>query len=409
MIILNLRLNLGLGALILLAGTASAQVTSYATQFTENWEQTDDAGPAIPFNATFLGSITTTNPADMTGGYWKAPSGVSTSFINVVPNVWYGYGQSYTSIPEMTADLASGDYLFSADLTAGTTNENLNVSGFYFPDDYPFLIGGSYSALQLAPSGTDATILYNPFGQPGDANYLVTNTFIYDYTNTYHYQWGSFDLGGTSTSTTIPGAELKSGRYYILTLGYYAEKITDNDGFGGATSVISYSRTNSVGFQIQADPGTVAGVITLENTNFVYGSPIDIEVLDSGGNILEHHAITIDYYGHYAIDSALTGVHSIRYKGKHWLSSVVQNVDFGVGQNTVNVSLRNGDVDGDNVISIFDYIVISDYFDKSNLDADWYDVGSNGWAPADADLDNDGYVTIFDYIYMSDVFDQEGE
>lgn len=104
-----------------------------------------------------------------------------------------------------------------------------------------------------------------------------------------------------------------------------------------------------------------------------------------------------------------SGLVDFRVKGGHWLSrrktaNIVGGYSFGN-----NFNLQNGDVDGDDVVSIFDYIILSDYFEKTWEDADWSDVGSNGYAPYRADLDEDGAVSIFDYIILSDHFEMEGE
>ncbi len=62
--------------------------------------------------------------------------------------------------------------------------------------------------------------------------------------------------------------------------------------------------------------------------------------------------------------------------------------------------LTNGDVDGDNIVSIFDYIELSLAFGTVAGDADWNER---------ADLDEDGEVTIFDYIILSNNFDIIGD
>lgn len=93
----------------------------------------------------------------------------------------------------------------------------------------------------------------------------------------------------------------------------------------------------------------------------------------------------------------------IHVKYSHWLSST----ELLVGGN-VNISLINGDVDKDNLISVFDYGVLSEFFDKTSSDPDWTFIGLNGSSPSDADLDGDGEVSVFDYGVLSGNFDQEG-
>ena len=82
---------------------------------------------------------------------------------------------------------------------------------------------------------------------------------------------------------------------------------------------------------------------------------------------------------------------------------------MGTGTVTLNqLILPNGDIDNDNSITIFDYSVLSDYFDLNSSVSNWFTTGSNGAAPYQADLDGDDAVTVFDYIILSTNFDQTG-
>lgn len=71
--------------------------------------------------------------------------------------------------------------------------------------------------------------------------------------------------------------------------------------------------------------------------------------------------------------------------------------------------LTNGDIDGDNSVTVFDYDKLSAYFDKTSADADWSTEDGDGVAPKEADLDRDGSVTVFDYDVLSANFDQVGD
>jgi len=72
-------------------------------------------------------------------------------------------------------------------------------------------------------------------------------------------------------------------------------------------------------------------------------------------------------------------------------------------------TLTNGDIDGDNFVTVFDYDKLSAYFDKSSADSDWTTPDGDGIAPKDADLDRDGFVTVFDYDILSSSFDETGD
>ncbi|MBS1706463.1 MAG: hypothetical protein JST40_11345 [Armatimonadetes bacterium] len=102
--------------------------------------------------------------------------------------------------------------------------------------------------------------------------------------------------------------------------------------------------------------------------------------------------------------------YDIYIRSPKFLQRVIRGVEFTPG-GTLSFSrtLLGGDVDGDQSITIFDYVILSEYFDKSAADSDWRMVGANGFAPIDADVDGDGSVTIFDYEMVSRHFDMNGE
>ncbi len=101
------------------------------------------------------------------------------------------------------------------------------------------------------------------------------------------------------------------------------------------------------------------------------------------------------------------GTYTLCVKGDHWLSKKITFTQANA--TTIAFNPLNGDIDGDDSITVFDYGVLSDYFDKSSGDADWNTVGGNGFAPSAADVDGDEAVTVFDYGIISDNFDKSGD
>ncbi len=91
-----------------------------------------------------------------------------------------------------------------------------------------------------------------------------------------------------------------------------------------------------------------------------------------------------------------------------YLRARIEDVPFEWNEYFVQATLFGGDVDEDNEITIFDYIILSEYFDRDSSQAGWNTVGANGFAPSDADLDGDGAVTIFDYLLISENFGLTG-
>jgi len=164
------------------------------------------------------------------------------------------------------------------------------------------------------------------------------------------------------------------------------------------------------------------GTIVL-NTRTVSGnvdlSPFDgpknletvaVKLFDPGtaNEVSSFPAVALDASGNYSLSTTLNGTYDMTMKGRHWLRKRELNVV--VTSNVVrNFVLINGDIDDDNQVTVFDYGVLSDYFDKTSADSDWATVGGNGFAPKDADVDGDDQVTVFDYGIISDSFDKTGD
>ncbi|MBL8088265.1 MAG: fibronectin type III domain-containing protein [Chthonomonas sp.] len=105
--------------------------------------------------------------------------------------------------------------------------------------------------------------------------------------------------------------------------------------------------------------------------------------------------------------SVVPGTYTVRVKGKHWLSEAIEGVPVGTfgTSGPFEFSLRNGDIDGDDTVSVFDYFILSEYFDIDSTAPNWTTVGADGFAPVDADIDGDEAVTAFDYFILSYNFD----
>ncbi|MBS1706273.1 MAG: hypothetical protein JST40_10390 [Armatimonadetes bacterium] len=200
------------------------------------------------------------------------------------------------------------------------------------------------------------------------------------------------------------------------------------DGYGGATQVIMYyngagfgenwgdhpgTAINGFGpprgFVIEYDRAPASAYVELQNyLPTPEGVEIVVDFIDNG-NVVATSTATLEADGSFIITPPTNGTFMVRFKASHWLSKTIGPVTVGTSVlENVNLSLINGDVDGDDSVTIFDYLVLSDYFDKSDSDADWNTVGANGMRPVDADLDGDGTITVFDYLILSTNFDKSG-
>ncbi len=184
------------------------------------------------------------------------------------------------------------------------------------------------------------------------------------------------------------------------------------DTFSGDTGTwVSYAAQMRMGQLVNASK-TVTGTVDL--TEFVPGpdgQSVTFELTAPGsGTILDTETVALDGSGNYSFTTALSGTYDIYAKGSHWLRKVQSNVAIsGSGASGVNFSLPNGDIDDDNAVTVFDYGILSDYFDKTSGDGDWNTVGANGASPAMADIDGDEAITVFDYGIISTNFDMSGD
>jgi hypothetical protein len=67
---------------------------------------------------------------------------------------------------------------------------------------------------------------------------------------------------------------------------------------------------------------------------------------------------------------------------------------------TITASLKNGDCDGDNEVTILDYLALSSVYGLIESDAG-FDVL--------ADLDSDGEISILDYLLLSGNYEAQGD
>ncbi len=156
--------------------------------------------------------------------------------------------------------------------------------------------------------------------------------------------------------------------------------------FGEATITVTVSLSDL------ADPAEAAG------------EPISWSIRQAGYQ-QEAGVATLSLVGssyQFQCSTTLRGPIEVFVKGTTWLQRKSPTISLPTNSSSgaTSVILLNGDCDGDNVVTVFDYIMISDAFDTS--------VGQSGYNPL-ADLDQDGSVTIFDYNILSGNFDTAGD
>lgn len=149
------------------------------------------------------------------------------------------------------------------------------------------------------------------------------------------------------------------------------------------------------------DPVTIEGTVLLQDTQSTgEGEPVRIELLQAN-SAAETHEITLGEGGSFSIQTHLNGPTIVAVKGRHWLrrkSNVVQLAIGGLA--SAQLSLLNGDCDGDNEVGIGDYAMVSAAYNSTPVDPNWNEL---------ADLNDDGSVDIADYAVSSANYGQHGD
>ncbi|MBS1706121.1 MAG: choice-of-anchor M domain-containing protein [Armatimonadetes bacterium] len=169
------------------------------------------------------------------------------------------------------------------------------------------------------------------------------------------------------------------------------------------------SRAFTVHFGVERRPAPTFGKVTFQDfVGDLESVPVKVTWLSGNTTPDSKTVMTMDpkdtanpSTGEIAASTASRGTLDIVVKPSHWLSRRIANTTYGdSGWEGWNLSFINGDVDDDDAITIFDYVLLSNSFDRST--------GESGFDP-NADLDGDGSVTIFDYHILSENFDRVGE
>lgn len=142
----------------------------------------------------------------------------------------------------------------------------------------------------------------------------------------------------------------------------------------------------------------MTGTVTLEDWSVSpEGQVVNVEVRRSGQPTI-FKEVVLGPSGEFAFQLNLTLANAnatLAFQGSHWLRKTTSAMNLGAnGVSGISVSLKNGDIDGDNAIDIGDYAVLSALF---------------GTSSAAADLDGDGEVSIGDFAILSINFGLQGD
>jgi len=128
--------------------------------------------------------------------------------------------------------------------------------------------------------------------------------------------------------------------------------------------------------------------------------PVSVRLRKEGGSE-ETYTIYTDRNGNYSLWLE-PGTYEVSFKASHWLRVNLTGVTLDVAEELTgqNVTLTNGDIDGDNEVTLFDFGELVAAFGSMP--------GDENWNP-DADLDGDAEVTLFDFGILVQNFGAIGD
>ncbi|MBS1706659.1 MAG: hypothetical protein JST40_12360 [Armatimonadetes bacterium] len=159
-------------------------------------------------------------------------------------------------------------------------------------------------------------------------------------------------------------------------------------------------------------PGTVMGKVNLGQ---LAGTVNTIPVIWSQNGIeVSRDTLVIGDDGSYELESGLTGIYDLEIspETEEWHGLLRKRMTLTLSSAPVagvNFKIYAGDIDHDGAVTVFDYLYLSNWFDRTPATINWFAEDSNHIAPKDADLDSDDMITIFDYAILTDGFDQVGD
>jgi probable HAF family extracellular repeat protein len=188
-------------------------------------------------------------------------------------------------------------------------------------------------------------------------------------------------LGG---SRLIEARDISANGRYIVGTGYNAATGREEAFLLDTTKLAVIRGTLTLG-DYGGDPSLV---------------PVSVRLRKEGGSE-ETRTIFTDRNGNYSLWLE-PGTYEVSFKASHWLRVNLTGVTLGPAEEVTgqDATLTNGDIDGDNEVTLFDFGRLVAAFGSMP--------GYSNWNP-DADLDGDDEVTLFDFGILVQNFGAIGD
>ncbi len=148
----------------------------------------------------------------------------------------------------------------------------------------------------------------------------------------------------------------------------------------------------------------VSGTVTLSSwIASRAGVSVTVKIVDPGTQaVIDTQTGTLNASGNFTIyTTAAPGTYTVKIKASHWLTRAVSNVVVpSSGAVSVNASLINGDVNGNDSVGLSDFTALRVAFNSN--------VGDGNYNPG-ADLNGSGNVSLSDFTILRANFGLSGD
>jgi len=179
--------------------------------------------------------------------------------------------------------------------------------------------------------------------------------------------------------------------------------LPNNLELGSATLTVVTNGIASPPQSIYVTSEIVKGTVTLQNYSASsYGVPVSVQIRNVGSTTpLDSQTVTLDANGNFQMATTVApGSYDITAKGSHWLRAKLTNQTLtSTGLTGLAFSLINGDINGDNTISLADFGLLKLAYGSVP--------SSSNWNP-NADLDGNGSVGLSDFGILKLHYGQSG-
>jgi hypothetical protein len=187
-----------------------------------------------------------------------------------------------------------------------------------------------------------------------------------------------------------------TAQVYRYTNADWTRIVRDTDTTLGSNTMVAFPGTSITLLVIP--PGTastsLSGTVTMQGRTTAANVPLRVSLNNTA------HTPTTDVSGVFSLANLTPAAYTLRVKHAQSLA-VVQSATLNAGANSVVFpTLRMGDVNDDNAVSLTDFSILATTFNRMS--------GQSGY-DARADLNGDGAVTLADFSLLASNFNEVGQ